>query len=112
MTTSATPAKPVSLDDYAPIVGAAEIEEMRALARQLAGRTVKMVNSTSVGGGVAEILNRLVRSEILRAIEWSNEKKLEREAQKGSAVAPSREKGGPHGQENAAKQHPARLTTR
>ncbi len=60
MTTSATPAKPISLDDYAPIVGAAEIEELRALARQLAGRTVKMVNSTSVGGGVAEILNRLV----------------------------------------------------
>ena len=49
-----------SLDDYAAVVGASEMEEIRALAQRLAGRSVKMVNSTSVGGGVAEILNRLV----------------------------------------------------
>jgi trehalose synthase len=36
------------------------MEEIRALAQRLAGKSVKMVNSTSVGGGVAEILNRLV----------------------------------------------------
>lgn len=48
------------IDDYAPVIGAAEVEELRALARQLGGRSVKMVNSTAVGGGVAEILNRLV----------------------------------------------------
>jgi trehalose synthase len=48
------------LQDYAPIVGEPEILELRELARRLAGRRVKMVNSTAVGGGVAEILNRLV----------------------------------------------------
>ena len=52
--------KPVSLDDYAAIVGSSEIAEIRALAHRLAGRSVQMVNSTAVGGGVAEILNRLV----------------------------------------------------
>ncbi|MBI1954810.1 MAG: glycosyltransferase [Acidobacteria bacterium] len=49
-----------SLDDYAAIIGEAEIRELRTLARRLGGRRVKMVNSTAVGGGVAEILNRLV----------------------------------------------------
>lgn len=52
--------KLIGLDDYIPVVGQAEIEEMRALAARLEGRTVKMVNSTAMGGGVAEILNRLV----------------------------------------------------
>ncbi len=49
-----------SLDQYAPIVGAAEIEELRALAGPLEGSTVEMVNSTAVGGGVAELLTRLL----------------------------------------------------
>jgi trehalose synthase len=53
------PVLPV-LQDYAAIVGEPEILELRELARRLAGRRVKMVNSTAVGGGVAEILNRLV----------------------------------------------------
>ncbi len=44
-------------DDYQTIVGAAEIDELRFLARRLKGRTVKMVNSTAVGGGVAEMLS-------------------------------------------------------
>lgn len=48
------------LDDYQAIVGAAVIEELRFLARELKGKSVKMVNSTAVGGGVAEMLNRLV----------------------------------------------------
>ena len=47
-------------DDYRAIVGTAEIDELRFLARKLKGRTVKVVNSTAVGGGVAEMLNRLV----------------------------------------------------
>ena len=55
----AKPVLPV-LQDYAPIVGEPEILELRELACRLAGRHVKMVNSTAVGGGVAEILNRLV----------------------------------------------------
>ncbi|MGH9787714.1 MAG: glycosyltransferase [Candidatus Acidiferrales bacterium] len=54
------PPKMIRLDDYVRVVGAPEIEEMRALARRLEGRTVKMVNSTALGGGVAEILNRLI----------------------------------------------------
>ena len=53
-------AKPPALDDYAAVVGSSEVEEIRLLAQRLAGKSVKMVNSTSVGGGVAEILNRLV----------------------------------------------------
>src|SRR4029077_5434711 len=55
----ATPVMPV-LEDYDPIVGALVILEVRELGQRLAGRHVKMVNSTAVGGGVAEILNRLV----------------------------------------------------
>src|SRR5262249_7740679 len=36
------------------------IRELRALGARLAGRRIKMINSTAVGGGVAEILSRLV----------------------------------------------------
>ncbi len=50
----------IPLDDYEDVIGLGEIEELRALARPLRGRSVEMVNSTAVGGGVAEILNRLV----------------------------------------------------
>ena len=50
----------VQLDDYVPLLGVQEMDDLRALAKQLTGRTVQMVNSTAVGGGVAEILNRLV----------------------------------------------------
>lgn len=54
------PPPPPRLDDYAPIIGNAQIDELRFLARQLRTKTVKMVNSTSMGGGVAEMLNRLI----------------------------------------------------
>jgi trehalose synthase len=54
------PPVPPRLDDYAPIIGQPELDEIRFLARRLRGKTVKMVNSTAVGGGVAEILNRLI----------------------------------------------------
>lgn len=54
------PPPPPRLDDYEPIIGRPELDELHFLARQLRGKTVKMVNSTAVGGGVAEILNRLV----------------------------------------------------
>jgi trehalose synthase len=47
------------LDAYAPFVGPAVIEELRLLGDRLRGRHVQNVNSTAVGGGVAEILNRL-----------------------------------------------------
>ena len=48
------------LDDYVPLLGAPEIDELRSLAGHLSGRTVQMVNSTAMGGGVAEMLNRVV----------------------------------------------------
>lgn len=50
----------LALDAYAEFVGAATIEEIRLLGERLRGRRVQHVNSTAVGGGVAEILTRLV----------------------------------------------------
>ena len=58
--TPPTPPPPPRLDDYKSIVGDAQLDALRFLAKELKGKTVKMVNSTSVGGGVAEMLNRLV----------------------------------------------------
>ena len=60
------------IDDYAGLLGSAEIAELRALASRLEGRTVQMVNSTSVGGGVAEMLNRIVplMEELNLSIRW------------------------------------------
>ncbi len=54
------PPAPPRFEDYGPIIGKPELDEIRFLARHLRGKTVKMVNSTAVGGGVAEILNRLI----------------------------------------------------
>jgi trehalose synthase len=50
----------IPLDDYAGLLSAGEIEELRAFAKPLRGRSIEMINSTAIGGGVAEILNRLV----------------------------------------------------
>jgi trehalose synthase len=49
-----------NLSDYAEAAGADVIDQLRRLARPLIGKTVVHVNSTRVGGGVAEILVRLV----------------------------------------------------
>lgn len=54
------PVPPPHLQDYQTIVGEAVLEELRFLAREVKGKTMRMVNSTAVGGGVAEMLNRLV----------------------------------------------------
>ena len=48
------------LEQYAPVVGESTVEELRLLAHHLEGRRVVTVNSTAVGGGVAEILSRMV----------------------------------------------------
>src|SRR3990170_7784382 len=53
-------ARAPQLDDYSLIVGNPEIHELRELAHRIGGCRVKMVNSTAVGGGVAELLNRIV----------------------------------------------------
>jgi len=58
--TPPAPPPPPHLDDYKNIIGQAQVDALRFLARDLKGKTLKMVNSTSVGGGVAEMLNRLV----------------------------------------------------
>jgi trehalose synthase len=50
----------IPLEEYARILGEGEIEELRALAKPLRGRSIEMINSTAVGGGVAEILTRLL----------------------------------------------------
>ena len=48
------------IEEYAPIVGEDMIEHLRELAGHLDGMKVVHVNSTKVGGGVAEILVKLV----------------------------------------------------
>ena len=50
----------LKLEDYEPIVGPQVIEELKSLAKNLEGKRILHVNSTAVGGGVAEILNRMV----------------------------------------------------
>ncbi|MFB3919515.1 glycosyltransferase [Candidatus Velamenicoccus archaeovorus] len=50
----------VHINDYIPIVGQSTIDDLKLLAERLKGKVIQHVNSTSVGGGVAEILNRMV----------------------------------------------------
>lgn len=49
-----------SLDDYRELVGDKIIGEIHRKASRLQGKTIVHVNSTFMGGGVAEILNSLV----------------------------------------------------
>jgi trehalose synthase len=58
--TPPAPVPPARLDDYRSIIGHANLDSLHFLARDLKGKTIKMVNSTAVGGGVAEMLNCLV----------------------------------------------------
>ena len=48
------------LQDYEPIVGRSCLEELRTLAGELSGKVVQNINSTFVGGGVAEILEHMI----------------------------------------------------
>jgi len=48
------------LRDYEPIIGKSSLEELKTLADKLSGKTVQNINSTYIGGGVAEILSRMV----------------------------------------------------
>lgn len=50
----------MNITRYEEFVGRGSIDELRLLGRHLQGRRIVTVNSTAVGGGVAEILNRLV----------------------------------------------------
>ena len=49
-----------NLNDYQNIVGSAIIEDIKLLAERLKGKRILTINSTAVGGGVAEILNRML----------------------------------------------------
>ncbi len=44
------------LEDYIPLVGEEKIDKLRELAAKLKGTRIMEVNSTAVGGGVAEML--------------------------------------------------------
>ena len=50
----------IRLQDYQEVAGPGVIEELRVLADRVAGRRMQHINSTPVGGGVAEVLTRLV----------------------------------------------------
>ncbi len=49
-----------SIKDYADIVGEETIEEIEKLGSYLNGKIIQNINSTPVGGGVAEILSGMV----------------------------------------------------
>lgn len=49
-----------NINAYIPIVGQSVIEDLKLIADKLKGKTIQHINSTAVGGGVAEILNRMV----------------------------------------------------
>lgn len=48
------------IDDYISIVGQPVVDDLKLLGQKLHGKVIQNVNSTSVGGGVAEILSRMV----------------------------------------------------
>ena len=48
------------IEDYRPVVGSQVIDELLLLADRVRHRRLQHINSTSVGGGVAEILTRMV----------------------------------------------------
>ncbi|MDD5422008.1 MAG: glycosyltransferase [Candidatus Omnitrophota bacterium] len=48
------------IEEYIPIVGQATIDDLRRISDKLKGKVIQNINSTSVGGGVAEILSRMI----------------------------------------------------
>lgn len=50
----------VTLSDYEKVVGTEVIDEIRLVASHVRHKSLQNVNSTSVGGGVAEILTRMI----------------------------------------------------
>jgi trehalose synthase len=49
-----------NLEEYKPFVGQDVIDELRIISEKLRGVSIENVNSTAVGGGVAEILTRMI----------------------------------------------------
>ncbi len=52
---------PSLVEGFRAVVGDGPMRQLESLARLLRGHRIAMVNSTAAGGGVAEILHRLVR---------------------------------------------------
>src|SRR5712692_4350518 len=50
----------VTLEDYKEVVGPEVIDELLVIADRVRGRRLQNINSTPVGGGVAEILTRMI----------------------------------------------------
>jgi trehalose synthase len=48
------------IEEYAPLIGQASIDELYQLAEVLEGTSIQNINSTAVGGGVAEILTQMI----------------------------------------------------
>lgn len=48
------------IEEYVSIVGRPIIDDLYLLSQKLQGRVIQNINSTSVGGGVAEILSRMI----------------------------------------------------
>ena len=61
------------LENYAPLIGEGELDDLRLLAAPLRGLRVQHINSTALGGGVAEILARLVplMQELGLDVSWA-----------------------------------------
>ena len=61
------------LDEFVPFVGEEIIDQIRLMARHLKGARVQHISSTKTGGGVAEILSRLIplMNEVGLETEWS-----------------------------------------
>ena len=59
MLTQVTP-PPKSLEDYRPLVGDEQVDEVYRLVEPLRGARVLHINATAQGGGVAELLTSLV----------------------------------------------------
>jgi trehalose synthase len=48
------------IKEYLPIVGQQVLDELSFLSGKLSGKIIENINSTAVGGGVAEILTRMI----------------------------------------------------
>lgn len=49
-----------TIKEYIPLVGESVINDLKLLGERLKDKVIQHINSTPVGGGVAEILNRMV----------------------------------------------------
>jgi trehalose synthase len=62
----------IHIDDYRAVVGDQVIDELYQLSKYLKGRQLQHINSTRVGGGVAEILQRMtpLTNELGLSVGW------------------------------------------